>query len=75
VWVATRPDLSPALRDAVKRARDAIAASGLPGPQHGPYKSPLSEAERSAVATLLRDRTYRQLADKVATEDPDIADL
>jgi hypothetical protein len=37
--------------------------------------SPLSERERRAVATLLHDGTYRQLANALAANDPDIADL
>jgi hypothetical protein len=36
------------------------------------YTSPLSEQERRAVATLLRDGTYRQLADAAGAVDPDI---
>jgi hypothetical protein len=74
--VATRPPhLDPALQEAVNCAREALATSGQLRPKPGTYKSPLSEQERSAVAKILRDGTYRKLADAVAAEDPDIADL
>jgi hypothetical protein len=74
--VATHPvHLDSALQEAVNRAREAIAGSGDLRPKLGPYTSPLSEQERRAVAALLRDGTYRQLADAVAANDPDTADL
>jgi len=74
--VATRPvHRDSALQEAVNRAREAIAASGQLRPTPATYTSPLSEQERRAVATLLRDGTYCQLADAAAAVDPDIADL
>jgi ABC-type amino acid transport substrate-binding protein len=74
--VATRPlHLDPALQDAVDRAREALAASGELQPKPGPYASPLGERERAAVARILRDGTYRRLADAVGAVDPELADL
>jgi hypothetical protein len=63
------------LAEAVERAREAFKASGELRVQRGSYKSPLGEKERAAVARLLRDGTYRRLADAVARDDPDLADL
>jgi hypothetical protein len=74
--VANHPvHLDSALQEAVNRAREAIASAGELRPNPVPYTSPPSEQERRAVATLLRDGAYRQLADAAAANDPEIADL
>lgn len=74
-FVATRPlRLDPPLQDAVDRAREALAGRGRPLPKTAPYRSPLDEQERAAVARLIGDGTYRRLADAVAAADPEIAD-
>jgi hypothetical protein len=74
--VSTRPvELSPALAAAVADAREALEADGeLRGRPTG-YTSPLSEQERAAVLRFVRDGTYRRLADAIAADDPEIADL
>jgi hypothetical protein len=74
--VATHPvHLDSALQEAIDCAREAIPSSRELRPEPGLYMSPLSERERRAVATLLHDGTYRQLANALAANDPDIADL
>ncbi len=74
--VATRPlHLDPPLQDAVDRARDAFAAAGQLQPKRGRYRTSLGDQERTAVAMILSDGTYRRLADAVATGDSEIADL
>jgi hypothetical protein len=72
--VSTRPvHLDPDLADAVKRARVGLEASGeLPRP--GGYRSPLSPEGRAEVDRIIRDGTYKRLADAVAATDPEIAD-
>jgi len=67
--------LDPALAKVVKRARKALDASGELDPKPGAFKSPLASDERAAVAKMLRDGTYRRLADDVARDDPESADL
>jgi len=39
------------------------------------YESPLGDQEREAVARILRDGTYRRLADAIAADDTELADL
>jgi hypothetical protein len=36
------------------------------------YESPLGDQEREAVARILRDGTYRRLADAVAADDAEL---
>jgi len=67
--------LDPELARAVERARQALDSSGQLRTQPGSYKSPLGEKERAAVARMLRDGTYRRLADAVVSDDPELADL
>ena len=68
--------LDPALQEAVERARAALAeAGGLGVPTADRYESPLGDQEREAVARILRDGTYRRLADAVAADDADLTDL
>jgi len=74
--VSTRPaHLDPALARAVERAREALDASGELRPRPGVLTSPLGPKERAAVTRILRDGTYRRLADAVARDDPELADL
>ena len=75
--MATRSlHLDPALQEAVERAREAIAeAGGLGVSSAERYESPLGDQEREAVARILRDGTYRRLADAVAADDAELADL
>jgi hypothetical protein len=73
--VATRPlRLDPPLRDAVERAREALAASERVHPKPGRYRSHLDDQERAAVARIISNGTYRRLAESVAAADPEIAD-
>ena len=74
--MAIRPvHLDPPLQEAIDRAREELTAAGQLQPKPGPYKSPLGEKERAAVARMLSDGTYRRLADAVVAEDPELADL
>ena len=75
--VATRSlHLDPALQAVVERAREALAEAGGLGVRTAErYESPLGDQEREAVARILRDGTYRRLADAVAADDAELADL
>jgi len=75
--MATRSlHLDPPLREAVERAREALdEADGVGVPTTERYESPLGDQERAAVARILRDGTYRRLADGVAADDAELADL
>ena len=74
--MATRPVRSEhELSALIDEARRAAAQSGELHPARGPYCSPLGETERTAVARILGDGTYRELADRLSREDPEIADL
>jgi hypothetical protein len=73
--VSTRPvELSPALAAAVHRARAALEADGEPGRTSG-YVSDFDDETRTVIARILSDGTYQRLADAVAADDPDVADL
>ena len=75
--MATRSlHLDPALQEAVESTRKAIAETGglgVSSPER--YESPLGDQEREAVARILRDGTYRRLADAIAADDTELADL
>jgi hypothetical protein len=74
--VSTRPvHLEPELAEAIERAREALDASGERRARRGSFTSPLGEKERVAVARMLRDGTYRRLADEVARTDDELTDL
>ncbi len=75
--MATRSlHLDPALQEAVERARETLdEAGGLGEATAERYESPLADQEREAVARILRDGTYRRLADAVAADDDELADL
>ena len=67
-------DLSPELRDAVVRVRDAASRTGsLRPPRVGPFESPLTVDERRAVAELIEDGTVPAAIAAVAADDPDLA--
>lgn len=74
--MSTRPvELSPALAAAVERARAELAEDGeLRGRPSG-YQSQLDEQTQEVVRRFLSDGTYRRLAEMVAADDPEIADL
>lgn len=65
--------LSPELTKAIAHAREVVAASGGLQRRSG-YVSPLGETG-AAVARFIEDGTYRRLADAVARDDPEVADL
>ena len=74
--MSTRPvELSPALAAAVARAREALEADGELRPSPGGYVSDFDDETRDVIARIIRDGTYRRLADAVAAEDPEVADL
>lgn len=74
--MSTRPlNLDPELASAVKRAREALDASGQLRAKPAGYESPLGPKERAAIARMLQDGTYRRLADDVGRDDPELADL
>lgn len=72
--VSTRPlHLTPELAEAVERERVGLESSGeLPRP--GGYQSPLSPEGRAEVDRIIKDGTYKRLADAVAATDPEITD-
>lgn len=73
--VSARPvELEPVLVAAIERARKSAKDSRERLRGHVPYTSPLSEDERAAVAKMLANGTYRQLADVVTRDDPDLDD-
>lgn len=73
--MSTRPvELSPALAAAVDRARAALEADGELGRTSG-FVSDFDDETRDVIARILGDGTYRRLAEAVAADDPEVADL
>lgn len=67
--------LEPALAEAVERARDAAEAYGERRNRRASFTPPLGDKERAAVARMLRDGTYRRLADELTRGDAELTDL
>lgn len=68
--------LDAQLRELVERTRARMAdTGGLRPPIVEPYQSPFSEEARQAILELVGSGDYRRLADVVADDDPEIADL
>lgn len=74
--MAVRPKLDPEFQELVERTRARLAAAGeLRPPVTAPYESPFDDETRKAILELVRSGEYRRLADAIAAEDPEIADL
>jgi hypothetical protein len=68
-------ELDPQLQQVVDRTRARLAEAGELYPPKGHYEAPLDEGARTAVMTFIRSSEYCRLADEVARDDPEVADL
>jgi hypothetical protein len=69
-----RVDLSPALRDALDRARPAVEAELAVRRQRRVDREPLPVEVRDAIERLIVDGTYAKAVAAVVAEEPDLAD-
>jgi hypothetical protein len=69
-----RVDLSPALRDALERARPAVEAELAVRRQHRVEREPLPVEVRDTIERLIADGTYAKAVAAVVAEEPDLAD-
>ncbi|MGH3629032.1 MAG: hypothetical protein ACRDRL_16550 [Sciscionella sp.] len=74
--MAVQPSkLSPDLQELIARTRAKMEREGEFYPAKGPYESPFDDETRVAIKELLVSGEYRRLADLVAADDPEVADL
>jgi hypothetical protein len=55
--------------------REMIAAGENKAPMAGVYEPPFGDEVRAAIMELVRNGTYREAAQRVALDDPELADL